>query len=186
MCIMCSKNACDVGVFFFQMFKTFLQLLLFSSYILLSYDNMYSSKEVENTEKSETSLKKAMSPEMDSPYPVRPFSWKVANRYHLGLNDIVEWRTAWCEYRNLYIQEGSNKSIVTPASFKKQILEEPFHPQHRRMANADKELYGREKYQPKNRPVTTESWANEQLTKAFVQEDNKGIENALMDAWGMN
>ena len=146
--------------------------------------NMYSSKEVGRVGKSESSLLLAMSPETDSPYPVRPFSWKVVDKYHLSLEDVVEWRTAWCEYRNLYIQEGSNKMVVTPESFRKQILEEPFHAQHRKMAYGQ-DVYGREKYQPLNKPITTESWAEAQLTDAFLREDNKGIEDSFRTAWGI-
>lgn len=143
-------------------------------------------------------------PKAGSPHPVRPFKWSIAERYALSIDDILKWRTAWCTYRNPYINgvdEWSKcdvENVDTYLDFREQKLREPFNPQHFQMAYTDvraKEMeteversskglgtgVGRRNVEPYRNSV----WASRVLNRALHYGDDEGRDKMVQEAFSL-
>jgi len=154
-----------------------------------------------------TGLPNEAMPKAGSPHPVRPFVHSIADT--MSTVDILKWRTAWCTYRNAYV-EGSpydDESTTCDASyvdeylnFREQKLREPFHPQHVNMAYTDSNTPVKERETEEQRasggtgtgigrrytePYTNSRWASQVLKRALHSGDDEGRDAMVNEAFAL-
>ena len=151
-----------------------------------------------------TGLPSEAMPKAGSPHPVRPFRSGVADK--MSTKDILKWRTAWCTYRNAYI-EGTlydesatcdEQYVDAYLNFREQKLREPFHPQHVSMAYTDSNTPVKEMETDDGRasrssrvsvsrrytePYTNSRWASQILNRALHSGDNEGRDKMVNEAF---
>ena len=145
-------------------------------------------------------------PKAGSPHPVRPFEWSIAEGYALSVKDILKWRTAWCTYRNAYIDDDDTDiDVVDEAridaylNFAESKLREPFNPQHFKMAYTDVNTPVKEKQMATERtdsrdegvgrvhtePYGNSVWASRVLNRALHKGDNDGRDKMVQEAFAL-
>ena len=122
----------------------------------------------------------------DYPHPVRPFKWATAESYKLSTDDVLAWRTAWCEYRNYvntHDKYGERITAVPNEELATYVRMSPFNVQHIRMAGKYADTIGNyHKAYTSDRssnPLNLTNVALRDFTIATAKDDTEGILRAF-------